>query len=155
LTDAGHASPGRYPPAPYRSGHGCLWGCLIAVLIALGVFAVAISYSGWWLTSGFKSNKTLHFVVETINSEQIARAVLGDNIRIVDLQSSSISSDTTTGTHEAFVARVQGSKAEGTLNVTVETRSGNSRITSMILTGPDGSTYDLTISRPLAPPGSI
>jgi hypothetical protein len=25
----------------------------------------------------------------------------------------------------------------------------------MILTGPDGSTYDLTVSRPYVPPGSI
>jgi hypothetical protein len=53
------------------------------------------------------------------------------------------------------MARVQGSRAAGTLSVTVDTVAGKSRITSMILTGPDGSTYDLTVSRPYVPPGSI
>lgn len=152
MTDA-YASPGR--PAPYRSGHGCLWGCLVAVLIVAGIVAVTISYSGWWLTSGFRGGKTLHLVVETINSDQIARSVLGENIRIVDLQSSTFASDTVSGTHEAYMARVQGSRATGTLSVTVDTTANTSRITSMILTGPDGSTYDLTASRPYVPPGSI
>jgi len=152
LTDA-YASPGR--PAPYRSGHGCLWGCLVAALVVVGLVAVAITYSDWWLTSGFNGGKTLHLVIETINSDQIARSVLGDNIRIVDLQSSTFASDTVSGTHEAYLAQVQGSKATGTLSVTVDTVSRKSRITSMILTGPDGSTYDLTVSRPYIPPGSI
>jgi len=150
LTDA-YASPGR--PAPCRSGHGCLWGCLVAALVVVGLVAVAITYSDWWLTSGLNGGKTLHLVIETINSDQIARSVLGDNIRIVDLQSSTFASDTVSGTHEAYLAQVQGSKATGTLSVTVDTVSRKSRITSMILTGPDGSTYDLTVSRPYIPPG--
>ena len=149
----GYASPGR--PAPYRSGHGCLWGCLVATLIAVGVFAVAISYSGWWLTAGFRSDKTLQTVVDTLNGDRIARSVLGDNIQIATLQSSSITSDTATGTRASYVARVKGSRAEGSLAVTLESRSGQHHITSMILTGPDGSTYDLTVSRPYVPPGSI
>jgi hypothetical protein len=150
LTDA-YASPGR----PARSGHGCLWGCLVAALVVVGLIGVAINYSDWWLTSGFNGGKTLHLVIETINRDQIARSVLGDNIRIVDLQSSTFASDTASGTHEAYMARVQGTRAAGTLSVTVDTVSSKSRITSMILTGPDGSTYDLTVSRPYVPPGSI
>ena len=150
MTDA-YVSPGR----PARSGHGCLWGCLVAALVVVGLIGVAINYSDWWLTSGFNGGKTLHLVIETINRDQIARSVLGDNIRIVDLQSSTFASDTASGAHEAYMARVQGSRAAGTLSVTVDTVSGKSRITSMILTGPDGSTYDLTVSRPYVPPGSI
>jgi hypothetical protein len=128
---------------------------LVAALVVVGLIGVAINYSDWWLTSGFNGGKTLHLVIETINRDQIARSVLGDNIRIVDLQSSTFASDTASGTHEAYMARVQGSRAAGTLSVTVDTVAGKSRITSMILTGPDGSTYDLTVSRPYVPPGSI
>jgi hypothetical protein len=128
---------------------------LVAALVVVGLIGVAINYSDWWLTSGFNGGKSLHIVIETINRDQIARSVLGDNIRIVDLQSSTFASDTASGTHEAYMARVQGSRAGGTLSVTVDTVSGKSRITSMILTGPDGSTYDLTVSRPYVPPGSI
>jgi hypothetical protein len=142
MADA-YASPGRL-----RSGHGCLWGCLVAALIAAGLVFVAISYSSWWLTSGYQGGKTLHLVVDTLNSDRIARSVLGDNIRIVDLQSSTFASDTISGSREAYIVRVQGSRAAGTLAVTVDTMSGKSRITSMLLTGPDGGTYDLTVSRP-------
>jgi hypothetical protein len=128
---------------------------LVAALVVVGLIGVAINYSDWWLTSGFNGGKTLHLVIETINRDQVARSVLGDNIRIVDLQSSTFASDTASGTHEAYMARVQGTRAAGTLSVTVDTVSSMSRITSMILTGPDGSTYDLTVSRPYVPPGSI
>jgi hypothetical protein len=128
---------------------------LVAALVVVGLIGVAINYSDWWLTSGFNGGKSLHIVIETINRDQIARSVLGDNIRIVDLQSSTFASDTASGTHEAYMARVQGSRAAGTLSVTIDTAAGKSRITSMILTGPDGSTYDLTVSRPYVPPGSI
>ena len=143
-------------PLPTRgSGHGCLWGCLIAAVIAIAAVVGAMSYGGWWLFSGFKNDPTLHTVMDTVNGDRIAHAVLGDNIEITSLASSSFNSDTTTGTHASYVARVKGSKGEGTLAITADTVSGRTRITSIVLTGPDGSTYDLTTSRPEVPPGSI
>ncbi|MGZ5931399.1 MAG: cytochrome c oxidase assembly factor Coa1 family protein [Rhizomicrobium sp.] len=143
------------PPPPPRSGHGCLWGCLIAAVIAIAAIVGAISYGGWWLYSGFKNDPTLQTVITSVNGDQIARSVLGDNIEITNLESSNFSSDLTTGKHASYVARVRGNRGEGTLAVTVDTISGRSRITSMVLTGPDGRTYDLTTSQPMAPPGSI
>jgi hypothetical protein len=114
-----------------------------------------MSYSGWWLFSGFKNDPELHAVMETVNGDRIARAVLGDNIEITSLASSSVNSDTTTGTHASYVARVKGTKAEGTLAITIDTVSGHTHVTSVVLTGPDGSTYDLTTSQSMPPPGSI
>ena len=143
------------PFPPRGSGHGCLWGCLIAGVIAIAAVVGAMSYGGWWLFSGFKNDPTLHTVMETVNADQIARAVLGDNIEITSLSSSSFNSDTATGTHASYVARVKGSKGEGTLAITADTLSGRTHITSIVLTGPDGSTYDLSTSRPEVPPGSI
>ena len=140
---------------PSGSGHGCLWGCLIAAVIAIAAVVGAMSYGGWWLFSGFKNDPTLHSVMETVNSDRIAHAVLGENIEITSLASSSINSDSVTGTHAAYVARVKGSKGEGTLAITVDTVSGRTHIVSIVLTGPDGSTYDLSTSRPEVPPGAI
>jgi len=114
-----------------------------------------MSYTGWWLFSGFRSDPALHLVMETVNSDRIARAVLGDNIEITSLASSSITSDTASGTHAYYVARVKGSKAEGMLAITLDTVAGHTHVTSEVLTGPDGSTYDLTTSQPTPPPGSI
>ena len=140
---------------PRGAGHGCLWGCLIAGAIAIAVVVATMSYTGWWLFSGFRSDPALHAVMETVNTDRIARAVLGDNIEITGLASSSVTSDTTSGTHASYVARVKGSKAEGTLAITLDTVSGHTHVTSVVLTGPDGSTYDLTTSQPTPPPGSI
>ena len=154
MTDANQALPGPMPP-PSRAGHGCLWGCLIAAVIAVAAILGAISYGGWWLYSGFKNDPTLHVVMETLNANQIARSVLGDDIAIVDLESSNFSTDTTNGTHASYVAHLRGSKGNGLLAVTVDTGARNSRITSMVLTGPDGRTYDLATPLPTVPPGSI
>jgi len=142
-------------PGPRGAGHGCLWGCLIAAAIAIVVTIGAMSYTCWWLFSGFRSDPALHLVMETVNSDRIARAVLGDNIEITSLASSSITSDTASGTHAYYVARVKGSKAEGMLAITLDTVAGHTHVTSEVLTGPDGSTYDLTTSQPTPPPGSI
>src|SRR4029077_9311086 len=100
---------------PRGAGHGCLWGCLIAGAIAIAVVVATMSYTGWWLFSGFRSDPALHAVMETVNGDRIARAVLGNNIEITSLASSSVTSDTTSGTHASYVARVKGSKGEGTL----------------------------------------
>jgi hypothetical protein len=155
LTDTGRVMPGPIPPPPPRSGHGCLWGCLIAAVIAIAAIAGAISFGGWWLYSGFRSDPTLHAVITTVNGDQTARFVLGDNIEITNLESSNISEDLATGKHASYVAHLRGTKGEGTLAVTADTTGGHTHITSMILTGPDGRNYDLTHSEPMAPPGAI
>lgn len=155
MTDTDFAMPGPLPPPPQRARHGCLWGCLIAAAIAITAFAGAISYFGWFLNSGYKNNSTLHAVMSVVNADPIARSVLGDNIRITSLEGTGFSADTRTGKRESYAAHVQGSRGEGRLSVTVETQGGMNRITSMVLTGPDGNTYDLTSSRPHIPPDSI
>lgn len=142
-------------PVPRGTGHGCLWGCLIAAAVIIAALVGTMSYTGWWLFSGFRSDPALQAVMETVNNDRVARAVLGDNIEITSLTSSSVSSDTTTGTHAAYVAQVKGGKAEGTLAITLDKVSGRTHVTSLVLTGPDGATYDLTTSQTIPPPGSI
>jgi hypothetical protein len=154
LTDTSHTQ-GPLPPPPPRSGPGCLSGCLLAGAIALVVIVGAISYFGWYFYSGFKDNPTLHSVMRVVNGDVIARSVLGDHIEITNLESSSFSEDTTSGKHVSFVAHLRGSRGEGTLAATVDTTNALDHITSMVLTGPDGRTYDLTSSQSQAPPGSI
>jgi len=155
LTDADFTTPGPLPPPPRHSEHGCLWGCLIAAAIAITAIVGVFGYFGWYFYSGFQDNSTLHEVMSVVNADQTARAVLGDNIHITNLEGSSFSADTRTGKRESYVAHLKGSTGEGTLNVTIETGAGLNHITSMILTGPDGRTYDLTSTQPRAAPGSI
>jgi hypothetical protein len=128
---------------------------LLALAIAVAAVVGAVSYFGWFFSSGFKDNATLHMVMQVVNGDATARAVLGERIEITALHSSSMIEDTTTGRHEAYVASVSGSRGEGSIAVSVDTQGAMKRITSLILTGPDGRTYDLTSPESRAPPGSI
>jgi hypothetical protein len=143
MPDTAPATPGPLPPAP-RERHGCLYGCLIAAGIFLVVLIGGFSWMGWYFYSGFKNSPTLKAVVIRLNSDQVARSVLGDNIAITSLSSSNVSADLSTGKTESYVAHLKGSKAEGTLSITAETPTrGEMHITKMVLTGPDGRDYDL------------
>ena len=151
MSDASHATPGPLPPPP-RSNHGCLWGCLIAGGIALAAIIAAVSYGGWYLYSGFKNNATIIAVTLQVNANPTAVAVLGDKIMVTSLSNSSFNTTTETGTDEAYVAKVKGSKAEGTLSIKAKTPTGGTRhITELKLTGPDGRTYDLLRSEGATP----
>jgi len=157
MTDTAPATPGPLPPArPER--HGCLYGCLIAAGIFLIVLIGGFSWMGWYFYSGFKNNATLKTVVIQLNSNQVARSVLGDNIEITSLSSSNFSADMATGKSESYVAHLKGSKAEGTLSVSAETPPrGQTHFTKMTLIGPDGREYDLLngATGPPNAPGSI
>ena len=153
MSDADFTTPGPLPPQPRRSEHGCLWGCLIGAAIAIAAIVGMFSYFGWYFYSGYKESPTLHAVMSVVKADQTARAVLGEHIEITNLEGSSISEDLRSGRHESYIAHLRGSKGEGTLSVTVQVESEMNRITAMVLTGPDGRTYDLTSSR--TSPGSI
>ncbi|MEI9991280.1 MAG: cytochrome c oxidase assembly factor Coa1 family protein [Rhizomicrobium sp.] len=137
------AAPGPLPPPPPRSGHGCLWGCLIAGLIAIVAVVGAFSYLGWYFNNGFKDDATLKLVVATVNADPFARSVLGDDIAVTTVSSATVSTVAGSGTTASYIVHLKGSKAEGTLEATVVTHDNVSHVTSLVLTGPSGRRYDL------------
>jgi hypothetical protein len=143
LSDA-HAAPGPLPPPPPRGGHGCLWGCLIAVLIVAAAVIGSCSYLGWFWTTGFKNDASLQAVVAVLNVNPTARAVLGDGIKVTGVSTFAIESNLS-GKHESFVAAVSGSKASGRISTEVNSApNGKANIVTLLLTGPDGRQYNLT-----------
>jgi hypothetical protein len=153
MTDTAPAIPGPILPPPPRRSHGCLWGCLGAALLAIIVIGGSVGYFGWYLYSGFKSDATLQTVMHVVSGDQVAHAVLGDNITITNLESSSVNADLS-GKTNSYVAHLKGSKAEGTLAVTVvTTHGGKPAITTLLLTGPDGHQYNLQTGGEGAVPG--
>lgn len=153
MTDA-PATPGPLPPPPRSGGHGCLWGCLIAVLIVVAAAVAGFSYLGWFWTQGFKHDVALQAVVDVLNVDHTARAVLGDGIRVTSVSSFSIESNLS-GKHENFIATVAGSKASGQITAEVHSGpTGKTAIGALVLTGPDGHRYDLSESAPQAPPNN-
>jgi hypothetical protein len=149
LSDA-PATPGPLPPPPRAGGHGCLWGCLIAVLIVAAALIAGFSYLGWFWTSGFKNDAALHSVVADLNANQTARSVLGDGIAVDGVSTFSIESNLS-GKHESFVATVKGSKASGQIATEVNVERGKTTIVVLTLTGPDGRKYNLSGASQQAP----
>ncbi|HEY0105372.1 MAG TPA: cytochrome c oxidase assembly factor Coa1 family protein [Rhizomicrobium sp.] len=146
-------TPGPLPPPP-RAGHGCLWGCLTAALIALAAVVGGFSYLGWYVGGGFKDDPGLHMAMARVNADPTARAILGDGIAIAGVSGTAFSDDLAAGKRSDYVVRLKGSRGEGTLAVTIVTRGGARRITALTLTGPDGSRYDLDHPAQ-APPDAI
>ncbi|MEJ0026743.1 MAG: cytochrome c oxidase assembly factor Coa1 family protein [Rhizomicrobium sp.] len=152
MTDV--ATPGPLPPPPARSGHGCLWGCLTAALIAVVALVGTFSYFGWYLTNGFKNDATLKVVVAAVNENQFARSMLGDNIEVTGVSSTTVSTVAGSGTTASYIVHLKGSRAEGTLEASVVTHDNVSHVTSLVLTGPSGRRYDLN-GPPQTPNNSI
>jgi cytochrome oxidase complex assembly protein 1 len=148
------ATPGPLPPPPARSGHGCLWGCLIAVLIVAAMLVVGVGYMGWFFVNGFKDDATLKTVMVRVNADQTARAVLGDDIKVEGISSVNINDTLATGKHADYVVTVKGTKATGTLAADVEVVHGKTTIEMLVLTGPDGHRYDLSGASQTAPPNN-
>jgi Cytochrome oxidase complex assembly protein 1 len=147
-------TPGPLPPPPRRS-HGCLWGCLIAGGLVVALIVGGMAYMGWFVMSGFKNDAQVHSVIVAMNENATARAELGDRIELDSISSISINDDLNAGKTLKVTAAVKGSKAEGTIDATVNTKDGKTAIQILILHAPDGKNYDLTDPATRAPPGSI
>ena len=152
MSDA--ATPGPLPPPQQRGGHGCLWGCLIAVLIVVAMLVVGFGYMGWFVVNGFKDDATLKTVIQSVNANRTARSVLGDDIKVAGVSSVNINDTLGTGKHASYVVTVKGTKASGTLEATVDVAHGKTTIEILVLTGPDGHRYDLSDGPQTAPPSN-
>ena len=135
------------PYAPKRS-NGCLWGCLIVMLLASLPFILAGGYGAWFVWDGYKRNPVLRVAGELVRSDGMARQVLGDGITITGVESNSFSW-MPGQTDNAYDVTLAGSKGEGRLSVTAHSGSGAPVLDSAILTGPDGRRYDLLKHQPL------
>lgn len=147
------------PPQAYaqstKRGHGCLWGCLIAILLLSIPFIMAGGFGAWFLWDGYKRDPVLRVVGELVRENGAARQVLGSNITITGVESNSFSW-MPGETSNAYEVTLEGSKGEGRLSVTAHTKTGAPVLDSAILTGPDGSRHDLLHATPLrAPDNSI
>lgn len=135
-------------PYPTKRGNGCLWGCLIVMLLASLPFILAGGYGAWFLWDGYKRNPVLRVASELVRKDGMARQVLGDGITITGVESNSFSW-MPGQTDNAYDVTLAGSKGEGRLSVTAHSGLGAPVLDSAILTGPDGRRYDLLKHQPL------
>ena len=125
-----------------RWGSGFIWGCLTPLLVIGFVVLCAVGYGAYYMTLGYKNDSGFQTVMATLQSNPVARAVLGDGIAVNGMPSFSFKDDTT-GHTESYTLSVQGSKASGTVHAFLIITGGQSQIKTMVLTGPNGQNYNL------------
>ena len=149
--------PASYPPQ--KRGNGCLWGCLIVMLIFALPPVLLGGYGAWFLYDGFRGNPVLRVVSELVREDGMAQQVLGPGAAVAGVEGN-VFSWMPGKTSDSYEVVLEGPKGEGHLAVTTHQPSfGPPTLDSAILTGPDGRRYDLIKHRELPgdgrPDGSI
>ena len=140
MTAPPSGTPSDYPP---RRGNGCLWGCLILVLILIVPPVLLGGYGAWFLFDGYRRNPVVRLAGELVRGDGMAQQVLGYGAVITGVEGNAFSwvPGTTSGDYHVTL---EGPKGEGHLTVrSHQSTFGPPTLDSAILTGPDGRRYDL------------
>ena len=136
---------------PPKRGNGCLWGCLgVAAIIVLPIIGIG-GYGSWLLYHSVTSDAGLRTVVKSLAGEGVTKQVLGDNVHLVRVEGGALSGTAFSGEHALYILHLRGSKGDGTATVAADLSYSNIHVTSMVLTGPDGTRYDI-FKHTLTPP---
>ena len=123
-------------------GSGCMWGCLIVlVLLSLPVILGA-GWGTWLWTSGYKRDPALRLAAELVKSDGLAQQVLGSGITVKGVESDGFLWMPGMSSH-SYDMQLEGSRAKGDLEITAHADAAGPHLDSAILTGPDGRRYDL------------
>ena len=144
--------PSSLPPPAYsqqRRSNGCLWGCLILLLVFLLPPILLGGYGAWFLYDGYRRNPVLRMVGELVREDGLARQVLGPGAVVAGLEGNVFSLVPGRST-DSYQVLLEGPKGEGHLTVTAHHSAFRPpSLDSAILTGPDGRRYDLLHHRQL------
>ncbi|HET7086282.1 MAG TPA: hypothetical protein VFI23_16010 [Rhizomicrobium sp.] len=131
------------PALPPPRRNGCLWGCLILLLILAAPPVLLGGYGAWFLMDGYRRTPALRLAGELVREDGLARQVLGPGARITGVQGN-IFSWMPGGARDGYDVLLEGPKGEGHLAIIARHSAfGPPRLDSAILTGPDGRRYDL------------
>jgi len=139
-------APSSAPPPRYaqqKRGNGCLWGCLILMLIVLLPPVLLGGYGAWFLYDDYRRNPVLRVVGELVREDGLAREALGPGAVVVGVEGN-LFSWVPGRISDSYRVLLEGPKGEGHLAVRAHHATfGPPTLDSAILTGPDGRRYDL------------
>jgi hypothetical protein len=136
---------------PRRRSGGCLWGCLALVLIVVVGLGGVVGYSAWFLHKSFDNDSRIQTIMAIVRNDARAAAVLGRNIKIMEVESHTFAMTTESGKTASYRLRLVGSDGEGVLEVNLDLNHGKTKVTLMILTGSDGHPHTLVGKEPDSP----
>ena len=150
-------APSSAPPPSYpaqKRSNGCLWGCLILMLLLFIPPVLLGGYGAWFLYDGYKRNPVLRVVSELVRRDGLAQQALGPGAVVTGVEGNVFSWVPGKST-DSYQILLEGPKGQGHLAVTARHSTfGAPSLDRAILTGPDGRRYDLIHHRQLPDDGS-
>ena len=137
-------------PASRRS-NGCLWACLGTVIAAAVIVVGVFGFGAWYFYKGFERDSRVQFILQTVRDDPRAQAVLGKNIKLLQMEIHTFDYSTGKGGTASYVLRLAGSEGEGELKVDLDIKRDGPKITLMVLTGKDGREHYLVGAAPPNP----
>ena len=128
---------------PPRRNNGCLWGCLGTLVAIAVVVAGVFGFGAWYFYKGFERDVRLQTIMLTVRGDATAQAVLGKNIKLLEVEVHTYDYSTGRGGTASYVLRLAGSEGEGELKVNLDLKGDSVKVTLMILTGKDGRAHYL------------
>jgi hypothetical protein len=126
-----------------RRSNGCFWGCLGTVVAIAVVVAGVFGFGAWYFYKGFERDARIQTVMQTVRGDPTAQAILGKNIKLLEVEVHTFDYSTGRGGTASYVLRLAGSVGEGELKVNLDLKGDGVKVTLMILTGKDGQAHYL------------
>lgn len=137
---------------PPRRGNGCLWGCLGTAIAIVLIIAGVFTFGAWYFYKGFERDARIQLVMQTVRNDPRAEAVLGKDIKLLEVEVHTFNYTTEQGGKASYVLKLSGSQGQGELKADLDiTGNGSGKITLMILTGKDGRLHYLKGAPPPNP----
>lgn len=128
---------------PVRHRNGCLWGCIGTAIAAVVIIAAVFGYGAWHFYNLFSSNPHIQVVLDTLQHDTRAEAVLGRNIKVLQVETFTFEEATGRGGTETYVLKVTGSASQGEVKADLDISGGAVKIKLLILTDKTGQAHYL------------
>jgi hypothetical protein len=139
------------PAPPARRHNGCLWGCIGTAITAVVIVVAVFSYGGWYFYKVFSADARIQTVLEFVQHDARAAAILGRNIKVLEVEMHTFDYSTGRGGTATYVLKVAGSTGQGELKADLDISGEVVKIKLLILTDKSGQAHYLIGTAPLNP----
>jgi hypothetical protein len=123
-------------------GSGCLWGCLVLIVLVSLPVVLAGGWGLWFWHNGYKKDPAFRLVAELVRHDGLVAQALGSDPVVAGIEANSFDWMPGRNQHD-YTVTLEGPKGEGHLAVTSHADAGGPHLDRAMLTGPDGRRYDL------------
>ncbi len=121
------------------------------MIAAVVIVAAVFGYGAWYFYKGFSNDVRVQTVLEAVQQDARAAAILGRNIKVLEVEMHTFDYSTGRGGTATYVLKVAGSAGEGELKADLDISDGGVKIKLLILTDKNGQTHYLVGTPPPNP----